>query len=65
MNICVNGKVETTDSCTIAELVMAKGLPTESLVVEHNLEIVKQVQWTEVSLKEDDQLELLSFVGGG
>lgn len=65
MNIRINGKVETVDSCTIAELVMAKGLPAESLVVEHNRQIVKQVQWTEVSLKEEDQLELLSFVGGG
>ncbi len=44
MNIRVNGKVETIDPCTIAELMMAKGLPVESLVVEHNLEIVKQVQ---------------------
>ena len=65
MNIRVNGKVETVAPCTIAELVLAKSLPAESLVVEHNFEIVKQGQWTEVSLKEDDQLELLSFVGGG
>jgi len=65
MKIRVNGKVETVAPCTIAELVMAKGLPVESLVVEHNLEIVKQAQWAWVSLKEDDQLELLSFVGGG
>jgi len=65
MNIQVNGKVETVDPCTIAELVAAKGLSAQSLVVEHNREIVKQAQWTEVSLQEDDQLELLSFVGGG
>lgn len=65
MNIRVNGKVETVDPCTIADLVKAKGLPAQSLVVEYNREIVKQAQWTEVSLEEDDQLELLSFVGGG
>ena len=65
MNIRVNGKVETIEPCSIAELVMAKGLPAQSLVVEYNREIVKQAEWTEVSLKEDDQLELLSFVGGG
>ena len=65
MNIRVNGKVETIAPCSIAEFVMTKGLPVESLVVEYNREIVKQAQWTEVSLKEDDQLELLSFVGGG
>lgn len=44
MNIRLNGKEETLDSYPIAELLMAKGLPVESLVVEHNLEIVKQVQ---------------------
>jgi sulfur carrier protein len=65
MKIRVNGKVETVDPCTIAELVLERGLPVESLVVEYNREIVKQAQWTQVSLKEDDQLELLSFVGGG
>ncbi|MFT5730722.1 MAG: sulfur carrier protein [Desulforhopalus sp.] len=65
MKIRVNGKVETIAPCSIAEFVMTKGLPVESLVVEYNREIVKQAQWTQVSLKEDDQLELLSFVGGG
>jgi sulfur carrier protein len=65
MNILVNGKAEVIDPCTIAELVVLKGLSVESLVVEHNLKIIKQAQWTEVSLKEDDKLELLSFVGGG
>ena len=65
MNIRVNGKVETIAPCSIAEFVMTKGLPVESLIVEYNRQIVKQAQWTEVSLKEDDQLELLSFVGGG
>ena len=44
MKVRVNGKVETIAPCSIAELVMARGLPVESLVVEHNLEIVKQVQ---------------------
>lgn len=65
MNILVNGKAETITPCTVAELVAAKGIPAESLVVEYNREIVKQAQWSEVRLKEDDQLELLSFVGGG
>lgn len=65
MNILVNGRKETIDPCTIAELVSVKRLPAGSLVVEHNRQIIKQAQWSEVHLKEDDQLELLSFVGGG
>lgn len=65
MNIFVNGKQETIDLCTIADLVGVKGIPAGSLVVEHNRHIVKQAQWEEILLKEGDQLELLSFVGGG
>ncbi len=65
MNILVNGRDEAIDPCTIAELVGAKGLPAGSLVVEHNRQIVKQAQWSEVHFMEGDELELLSFVGGG
>lgn len=65
MEIFINGKPEETGSSTITELVEKKGLKAGSLVVELNREIIKQTQWHEVLLKDGDQLELLSFVGGG
>jgi sulfur carrier protein len=65
MEIIVNGQKETTPPCSIAELVTNKGLAPRALVVELNQQIIKQQQWPIIQLKEDDRLELLSFVGGG
>ncbi len=65
MDIFVNGERETSQPCSIAELVVRKGLLTDGLVVELNQRIVKHEQWQAVRLKENDAIELLSFVGGG
>ena len=65
MEIIVNGQKETTLPCSIAEFVANKGLAPGALVVELNQQIIKQQQWQAIQLKEDDRLELLSFVGGG
>jgi sulfur carrier protein len=61
----VNGERETVESCTIADVVMRRGLEAEALVVELNRAIVKQEQWPAIRLQAGDRLELLSFVGGG
>jgi len=65
MQLKINGKRENLQPCSIADYIQAKGLNTTSLVVEHNQKIIKQDQWDAVRLKDDDTLELLSFVGGG
>jgi thiamine biosynthesis protein ThiS len=65
MQIEINGQMEEIAPCTIAALVRQKGLKPEALVVEHNLNIVKQDQWSRIELQAGDTLELLSFVGGG
>ncbi len=65
MNILVNGQQQTCRSCTIAELLAEKTLPPEALIVELNGNIIRQEQWPEVRLKDNDALELLSFMGGG
>ncbi len=65
MEIIVNGQKETALPGSIAELVARKGLAPGALVVELNQHIIKQQQWPAIQLKEDDRLELLSFVGGG
>lgn len=65
MEIIVNGQKETGQPCTIAEFVARRGLTPGALVVELNQSIIKQEQWQLVQLKENDRLELLSFVGGG
>jgi len=65
MVIFINGEPEEGPDCTIAELVAAKELAPESLVVELKRNIIKQDQWPATRLKDNDRLELLSFVGGG
>ncbi len=65
MKITVNGTPETVDAGSIAEFLMEKGLTGDGVVVEHNYQIVKREKWPTVELSENDNLEILSFVGGG
>ena len=65
MKITVNGTPETVNACSVAEFLTEKGLTGEGVVVEHNYRIVKREKWPEAQLRENDNLEVLSFVGGG
>ncbi len=65
MKICVNGNPEEVMATSLDMLVEEFKLNATSLVVEHNGRIVKQEDWSTTMLREQDQLELLSFVGGG
>ncbi len=65
MDLFINGQRETSQPCTIAELVARRRLSAKELVVELNRTIIRQEQWQTIQLKDDDVLELLSFVGGG
>lgn len=65
MRVRINGTEENVSAANLAELVDELELPKQSLVVEHNETIVRQEQWAQTPLRENDVLELLSFVGGG
>ncbi len=65
MQLIVNGIKETGMGATLADLVAAKKLSKESLVVELNGLIIKEEHWAHATLKDGDQVELLNFVGGG
>ena len=65
MQITINGKVETIELDSLEALLKAKGLNKDALVIEHNHKIIKRENWGQIQLKENDTLELLSFVGGG
>ncbi|WHH60696.1 sulfur carrier protein ThiS [Petroclostridium sp. X23] len=66
MEITLNGKKEVLDKeMTLLELIEYKGLNPISVVVEYNANIVKKEEWDNISLKENDTLEVLRFVGGG
>lgn len=65
MEIHLNGNKVTSKSATLAELIQEKKLDANSLIVELNYEIVRQMHWNKTSLKDGDHVEFLRFVGGG
>ena len=66
MIITINGKSEEIKiQLNLAELILSKGLCMNNLVVEHNSCILPKHQWQSVTLKENDTIEIVSFVGGG
>ncbi len=65
MKIVLNGSSVNTKSSDLAALVKTRGLDPSSLVIEHNLNVVKQERWATTPVREGDTIELLNFVGGG
>ena len=67
MFISLNGKKTEIKKkgITLKELIDEKGLEPERIVVEHNYQDFKTGGVGETILKENDNLEVSRFVGGG
>lgn len=65
MKINLNGKIVESKSRTLMDLVLETGIDPDSLIAEVNLNVISQDIWQDISIKEGDTIELLSFVGGG
>lgn len=66
MVLKLNGDEVTIDrNMTLLELLHQKGINPETVVVEYNYDIVKKDEWSKITLKENDNLEVIRFVGGG
>jgi len=66
MQIHLNGSPKTiTESMTVARLLQELGVPAASVVVELNKTIIQPDCYTATSLHDNDQVELIRFVGGG
>lgn len=66
MFITLNGeKVELEGSVSIIDLLLMKGLELGRVVIEHNYQVLEKKDWEKTILKENDNLEILRFVGGG
>ena len=66
MNVMVNGKEEILEgTMTILDFIQGKDLDPRRVAVEHNYEILDSEEWEHTILKDNDNLEILSFVGGG
>ncbi|MDN5276658.1 MAG: sulfur carrier protein [Clostridiales bacterium] len=66
MQIIVNGeKTTVNEGITLHDFLKLKGLDPQKVVVEHNYRIVRSEEWPNIVLQENDNLEILKFVGGG
>jgi sulfur carrier protein len=66
MEIRLNGKTERlAGAVTVGDLIREKGLDPNTIVVEHNLAIIATEDLEQITLKDNDSLEILRFVGGG
>ena len=66
MILTLNGKQELIEKpVTLNALVAAKGLCPDKIVVEHNFCIIAKEDWPKITLKDQDMIEIISFVGGG
>ena len=66
LSIRVNGEHRRVrDGLTLADLALELGLEPAKVAVERNLEIVARSTLREVRVEDGDELEIVTFVGGG
>ncbi len=65
MQLTINGKAEDLDVSTVMDVLKAKDIDPQLVAVEVNTQIIDQENLGTTSLKENDKLEFLFFMGGG
>jgi len=66
MQIIVNGKpFELPAANSVATLLAALGMDPTRVAVERNRAIVPRAAFAATSLADEDQVEIVQFVGGG
>ena len=63
--IKINGEVKNLDNCNLLEYIKANGYKLEVIAVELNGNIIKKSDFANITLKDGDSVEIVSFVGGG
>ena len=65
MQLTINGKTENLEVSTVMDVLKAKDIDPQLVAVEVNTQMVDQENLGATSLKENDKLEFLFFMGGG
>jgi len=66
MIITINGKQEDiNEKVTLLDFLKMKGLNPDTIIIEHNCNILKKEQLVSTKLNANDTLEIIRFVGGG
>ncbi|MCC0684640.1 sulfur carrier protein ThiS [Clostridioides sp. ZZV15-6383] len=62
----VNGRdIEFKEKLTVIDLLNKYNLKSDRVVVEVNLDIIEESNYSTYVLKDEDIVELISFIGGG
>ncbi len=69
MKLNVNGEIKLVESgenkLSLSNIITKLGFNPKAVVVELNGTIVPQKQWNNLLIKENDNLEIVTIVGGG
>ena len=66
IKIRVNGKVKyISDNYHMSDLVKNLKIPVKKVAIELNQEIIDKKNIGKISLKKDDKIEIVHFIGGG
>ncbi len=66
MIVKINGKKKDIESeISILNFLKSKEVDPKKVVIELNKEIIKTENYNNIVLKPNDEMEILSFVGGG
>ena len=66
MLIQVNGEPqEVNDGVKLAELIAQLKVRADQIAIEVNHEVLKRSAWEHTTLKPNDKIEIVHFVGGG
>ena len=61
----INGEKKAIAGRNLLEYLKPSGFEPDKVVVERNLEIVPRDELGNVTIQEEDSIEVLRFVGGG
>ena len=66
IKIRVNGKIKSiSDKYKMSDLVKNLKIPMKKVAIELNQEIIDKKKINKISLKKNDKIEIVHFIGGG
>ena len=66
IKIKVNGKVKSiSDNYNMLDLVKNLKIPIKKVAIELNQEIINKKNISKITLKKNDKIEIVHFIGGG
>ena len=66
IKIKVNGKFKSVpEKYKISDLVKDLKIPLQKVAIELNQEIIDKKKISKITLKKDDKMEIVHFIGGG